>query len=416
MCCARGPARGAARRGPLPLVDWADEEGARFGRSLLGSSAASRQPRPGRARAAPATRDGRPAAEVLARERRRAGARCSTAASRDGASRAPTSSCTSSRGRCSRRRESRRPRSAAASGSSACRFRARAARPRTPARRRWTRRRDAGLRGRRPRHSRSSEIASEAGGVGTVGSLRLEPGAPTVIPGVAEMLVDLRHPDAGGARGDARGGAPRGRRRRGGERGCEVAEEPVWRIEPIAFDPELVSRGACAPATGSRAATYELPSGALHDAAEVAEARPGGDDLLPLDRRGSATRPAEDTAEADLLGRDRGLRRCSRSSRSLAAARTATATASTVFVGESRLASPRPASSSDGRILTAGNAHATPSARRDALAALLVAARWRSPCALVPTTPRRARRLKANGCPPLPPGSPPRGPRRPGSR
>ena len=35
---SRGP---AARRSRSTLVDWADEEGARFGRSLLGSSAAS---------------------------------------------------------------------------------------------------------------------------------------------------------------------------------------------------------------------------------------------------------------------------------------------------------------------------------------------------------------------------------------
>src|SRR4029079_19250156 len=56
LACPYGPARGPAAGvsvvvlceqpvppppGALPLVDWADEEGARFGRSLLGSSAAA---------------------------------------------------------------------------------------------------------------------------------------------------------------------------------------------------------------------------------------------------------------------------------------------------------------------------------------------------------------------------------------
>ena len=45
----RALARRAARRSTLKLVDWADEEGARFGRSLLGSSAVRRHARPRRA-------------------------------------------------------------------------------------------------------------------------------------------------------------------------------------------------------------------------------------------------------------------------------------------------------------------------------------------------------------------------------
>ena len=53
------------------------------------------------------------------------------------------------------------------------------------------------------------------------------------------------------------------------ERGCEAESEPVWRIEPIAFDPELVglARDACELVAGT---AFELPSGALHDAASMA--------------------------------------------------------------------------------------------------------------------------------------------------
>ena len=95
---ARRRGRAAARRASR-LVDWADEEGARFGRSLLGSS------RGRRARSTPTTcatcstarasrlQDALAALRRRPRRRVRRGARASRA-------RWPTSSCTSSRGRC----------------------------------------------------------------------------------------------------------------------------------------------------------------------------------------------------------------------------------------------------------------------------------------------------------------------------
>ena len=69
---------------------------------------------------------------------------------------------------------------------------------------------------------------------------------------------------------------------RAAERGCEWSEEPVWRIEPIAFDPELVAlaREACEQVNGT---AFELPSGALHDAASMAP-HAHGDGLLPRSR------------------------------------------------------------------------------------------------------------------------------------
>ena len=140
-------------------------------------------------------------------------------------------------------------------------------------------------------------IATGAGGVGTVGSLELEPGAPTVIPGVAELVVDIRHPDAAALAAmlaevrEAVAAAA-------AERGCELAEEPVWRIEPIAFDPELVAaaRRACERVAGR---DFELPSGALHDAAEAARRVPAAMIFSPS-IGGVSHSPAEDTAEADL--------------------------------------------------------------------------------------------------------------------
>jgi beta-ureidopropionase / N-carbamoyl-L-amino-acid hydrolase len=82
------------------------------------------------------------------------------------------------------------------------------------------------------------------------------------------------------------------------ERGCEVAEEPVWRIEPISFDPELVAlaRDACERVTGNAS---ELTSGALHDAASMAPHVPTAMIFSPS-IGGVSHAPEEDTAEPDL--------------------------------------------------------------------------------------------------------------------
>jgi N-carbamoyl-L-amino-acid hydrolase len=128
-------------------------------------------------------------------------------------------------------------------------------------------RRDAGLAAAET--MRAVEDAARAhGGVGTTGALALAPGIPTAVPGRAELLVDLRHAEAEPlarmlteVRRSAQDAAV--------HRLCTVAEEEVWRIEPIPFDERLVA-AARAEADGGRA----IPSGALHDAAEMARRVP----------------------------------------------------------------------------------------------------------------------------------------------
>ena len=133
--------------------------------------------------------------------------------------------------------------------------------------------------------------------MGTVGEIGFEPGIPTAVPGRASMVVDLRNRDADAlarmleaARESVAASAE--------ERGCEVSEEPVWRIEPIQFDPELVglAREACERVTGT---AYELPSGALHDAASMAPHLPTAMVFSPS-IAGVSHSPEEDTAEPDL--------------------------------------------------------------------------------------------------------------------
>ncbi|MGH2845925.1 MAG: M20/M25/M40 family metallo-hydrolase, partial [Thermoleophilaceae bacterium] len=82
------------------------------------------------------------------------------------------------------------------------------------------------------------------------------------------------------------------------ERRCELDEQPVWRIEPIAFDAELVelARAAGAEVAGS---DRLLPSGALHDAAELARVLPAAM-LFTSSSGGVSHAREEDTPEADL--------------------------------------------------------------------------------------------------------------------
>jgi hydantoinase/carbamoylase family amidase len=116
------------------------------------------------------------------------------------------------------------------------------------------------------------DLALPSGGVSTVGKADCEPGIVTAIPGVTTLLLDQRHLDA-----DALAGLLASARTLAEEaaaaEGCTVAFERIWQIEPIAFDPALIAtaRAACAEITGS---DHALPSGPLHDAAEMARRVP----------------------------------------------------------------------------------------------------------------------------------------------
>ena len=140
-------------------------------------------------------------------------------------------------------------------------------------------------------------IPATEGGVATTGELRLLPGIPTAVAGAALLTVDLRNPDAGAlarmldsARSACKAAAE--------ERHVGVSDETLWRIEPISFDPDLVAAGrdACAEVAGKPA---ELASGALHDAAEVARVLPAAMLFCPS-KAGISHAREEDTDEADL--------------------------------------------------------------------------------------------------------------------
>ena len=137
------------------------------------------------------------------------------------------------------------------------------------------------------------EAATRHKGMGTVGVVLVEPGFPTAVPGVATIVVDLRHQDAGSLRSmlteteeAARGAADL--------EGCELRMEPLFRIQPRAFDERLVAvvRRVCAELTGKD--PLVIPSGALHDATEMATAVPTAM-LFTSSRNGLSHTKKEDT-------------------------------------------------------------------------------------------------------------------------
>ena len=101
----------------------------------------------------------------------------------------------------------------------------------------------------------------------TVGTVKVEPGIVTAVPGVCEISLDQRALDAGVLEqmlADARAASERAAR----ENNVAVEWKTLWRIEPRPFDPALIE--LCADAV--REVTGDaprLPSGPLHDAAEM---------------------------------------------------------------------------------------------------------------------------------------------------
>ncbi len=114
--------------------------------------------------------------------------------------------------------------------------------------------------------------AVRRGGVATIGAAECTPGVATVIPGVTTVLLDQRHLDAAALAAMLAEAKESGDEAAAGER-CTVAWERIWQIDPIPFDPDLIAaaRSACQAVSGS---DHALPSGPLHDAAEMARTVP----------------------------------------------------------------------------------------------------------------------------------------------
>jgi N-carbamoyl-L-amino-acid hydrolase len=116
------------------------------------------------------------------------------------------------------------------------------------------------------------EIARRIGGgaVCTMGGVVTKPGIVTSVVETAECLLDQRHLDATQL-AEMLSNAEAASRRFAHEEGIEVAWRRIWSIEPILFDETLV--GFADEAIRDVAGvSHRLPSGPLHDAAEVSRA------------------------------------------------------------------------------------------------------------------------------------------------
>ncbi|HKO29292.1 MAG TPA: Zn-dependent hydrolase [Solirubrobacteraceae bacterium] len=142
------------------------------------------------------------------------------------------------------------------------------------------------------------ELARTRGGVGTVGRIAAEPGIPTAVAGVATMLVDQRHAD-GDVLAEVRAEAERLSRLIADEEKVEVEWSPLFRIPPIPFDERLIE-SAASIVEDIQGTDMRLPSGPLHDAARVAESGVPTVMLFVRSKRGLSHTRLEDTDEADL--------------------------------------------------------------------------------------------------------------------
>jgi N-carbamoyl-L-amino-acid hydrolase len=144
------------------------------------------------------------------------------------------------------------------------------------------------------------EIAAEVGGgaVCTSGGVVCRPGIVTSVVETAEQLLDQRHLDASSlARMLAM--AKEAADRFAAEENIEVEWERIWNIEPILFDETLI--GFAEEAVREVAGTsHRLPSGPLHDAAEVSRAGPPTVMLFVQSLRGLSHTKLEDTKEEHL--------------------------------------------------------------------------------------------------------------------
>jgi hydantoinase/carbamoylase family amidase len=141
-------------------------------------------------------------------------------------------------------------------------------------------------------------IAGRNGGVCTIGSCTTRPGIVTSVVEECRITLDQRHLDPAAlsrmlaeARGAAGSFASEG--------GVSVSWDRIWRIEPVPFDAALI--GLCDESIRETCGVvHRLPSGPLHDAAEVARAGVPTVMMFVQSLHGISHNKIEDTREEHL--------------------------------------------------------------------------------------------------------------------
>jgi N-carbamoyl-L-amino-acid hydrolase len=281
---------------PVRLVNWADEEGARFGRSLFGSSAAAGSMRDQEELRQLRDRDGIALPDALREHGVDLDRALDARTQLDGAGAylelhieqgpvlesmdLPLGVVLGTYG-CERARITWKGQAAHAGS--------------TP----MDKRRDA-LAGAAKLALELRAIAAEVGegAVCTSGGVTCYPGIVTSVVETAEQLLDQRHLKADSLARLlqlAQDAAERFAR----EEDVEVSWERIWNIEPILFDDRLIELAdeSIREVSGS---SHRLPSGPLHDAAEVSRAGVPTVMLFVQSLRGLSHTKVEDTKPAHL--------------------------------------------------------------------------------------------------------------------
>jgi len=146
------------------------------------------------------------------------------------------------------------------------------------------------------------EIRSIAGkhpdAVSTIGSLKTFPGIVTAVVGRCEAALDQRDLDPAVLAAMLRE-AREASERFAAEEKCTVEWSRIWNIEPLKFHPDLIDR--CEHAILETAgAAHRLPSGPLHDAAEVSRGGIPSVMMFVQSLRGISHNKIEDTKEEHL--------------------------------------------------------------------------------------------------------------------
>jgi N-carbamoyl-L-amino-acid hydrolase len=132
----------------------------------------------------------------------------------------------------------------------------------------------------------------------TMGSVKTFPGIVTAVVGRCEVTLDQRDLDAGVLAQMYRE-AQEASQRFADEEKCTVSWSRLWNIEPVPFNPHLV--GLCEQAIQETAGTcHSMPSGPLHDAAEVCRAGIPTVMMFVQSLKGISHNKIEDTKEEHL--------------------------------------------------------------------------------------------------------------------
>ncbi len=142
-------------------------------------------------------------------------------------------------------------------------------------------------------------ITDRHGGVCTIGSCTTKPGIVTSVVEECRITLDQRHLDAQ-ALAQMLHDAQAASERFAQEGSVQVSWERLWQIEPRPFNPELIEMCAAA-ITETCGVCHRLPSGPLHDAAETCGAGIPTVMMFVQSLHGISHNKIEDTKEEHLV-------------------------------------------------------------------------------------------------------------------